>query len=499
VSATRRIHRLKAFGAVVVAVALVGCTSGQAGAPGSDVPVPGAPGPDARGPLSVSSVNPRYFSVGSGTHERAVYLTGSNLWNNLQDGAGAGTCDEPAPPFDFRAYLDFLQAHEMNFVRLWRWEHVMFRLPPELDTGGPYCVGPHPWARSGPRTAFDGGPKFDLSRFNQAYFDRLRERVVEAGEHGVYVSVMLFEGFCLHLCDADTMIAGHPFDGQNNVNGIDIDTIADYQSSLVARPVLALQHAYIRKVVDTLSDLDNVLYEVSNESWKGSVEWQYDVIDYVNGYEAARGYAKHPVGMSSIWPGGRDSDLFASPADWVMPGDLPLPPGGDYRDDPPASDGTKVIISDDDHYAPCEVDAVWAWKSFARGLNPDQLDCGIPDPVHLDPDFDYLEPVRLAQGDTRRLADKMNLLSMEPRGDLSSTGYALVDPGREYLVVQPATTSAPIVATLVPGKYTVQWFSINGRTTRAAGTITITRPGEKSFSAPSQTPTPGALYLRRVG
>lgn len=46
----------------------------------------------------------------------------------------------------------------------------------------------------GPGTAIDGRPKFDLQTFDQAYFDRLRQRVITAGESGMWVSVMLFQG-----------------------------------------------------------------------------------------------------------------------------------------------------------------------------------------------------------------------------------------------------------------------------------------------------------------
>src|SRR5262245_44248579 len=386
------------LGALIVVSSVFAVASGQAGAKASD---------SAPGPLVVSPVNPRYFSVGSGNHEKPVYLTGSNLWNNLQDGPGFGTCDQPGPAFDWTAYLDFLKSRHLNFIRGWRWEHVKFKLPPDLDTGGPYCVSPQPWARTGPGTASDGGPRFDLATFDQAYFDRLRARIIQAGDRGIYVSVMLFEGFCLHLCDADTQIVGHPFDGQNNTNGVDIDSIEDYQSAAAPASVLALQRAYVRKVIDTVQDLGNVLYEVANESWTGSVQWQYEVINYVKQYETTMSYTKHPVGMSAIWPEGNDEWLFASPADWVMPGTDP--PVDDYRNDPPAATGAKVVISDDDHYAPCDVDALWAWKSLTRGLNSSQLDCGIADPAHPSPDFDYLEPARLAQGDARRQADRMDL------------------------------------------------------------------------------------------
>ncbi|MEA2828439.1 MAG: hypothetical protein QOG43_2878 [Actinomycetota bacterium] len=43
----------------------------------------------APGPLVVSRVNPRYFIVAT-DEQRAVYLTGSHIWNNLHDGMGPG-------------------------------------------------------------------------------------------------------------------------------------------------------------------------------------------------------------------------------------------------------------------------------------------------------------------------------------------------------------------------------------------------------------------------
>ena len=56
-------------------------------------------GPDsAAGPLAVSKVNPRYFTVrlGDGAEDRVVYLTGSHIWNNFHDGLGPGPdCRRP--------------------------------------------------------------------------------------------------------------------------------------------------------------------------------------------------------------------------------------------------------------------------------------------------------------------------------------------------------------------------------------------------------------------
>ena len=54
-------------------------------------------------------------------------------------------------------------------------------------------------------------------------------------------------------------------------------------------------------------------------------------------------------------------------------------------------------------------------------------------------------------GDTLRYAQRMNLISMEPRGELTSTGYALANPGEEYLVLQPNDTPEALTVRLEPG------------------------------------------------
>ena len=129
-----------------------------------------------------------------------------------------------------------------------------------------HCMAPQPWPRTGPGSAKDGRPRFDLSAFDQTYFDRLRERVMAAGRAGIYASVMLFEGFSLHLTATPDNIEGHPFHAANNVNDIAITSIVDYQVLPLDARVEAVEQTYIRKVIDTVHDLPNVLYEVANES-----------------------------------------------------------------------------------------------------------------------------------------------------------------------------------------------------------------------------------------
>jgi hypothetical protein len=493
------------------------------------------------GPLTVSAANPRYFTAAAGdtADQKAVYLTGSHIWNNLHDGMGPGRgCAETSEQLDYGAYLDFLAEHGHNFIRLWRWEQFKSQA-----AGGDFhlCMTPQPWARTGPGLAKDGKPKFDLDRFDEAFFDRLRDRVVAAGQRGIYVAVMFFDGFALHLSPAPDHVEGHPFHAANNVNEVGIGSIVDYQVLPLDPRVQALQEAYIRKVVDTLHDLPNLLWEVANESsgggqadpafaemlgqagtpeWGDSTAWQYWVIDSVRQHEAEMGYDPHPMGMTMQFPVPEQTKvnqpLFDSRAEWISPGyddevfaggGHPMAPGSPqsrWLEDPPAADGRKVVVSDTDHYAPGRGDALWAWKSFLRGHHPILMDFGIiggvnpSDPAVGGPmSYAAFEPARYAMGDTLRFAERMNLIEMEPRNDLSSTGYALANPGQEYLVLQPSATADPFSVRLAAGTYTVEWFSIQSRQTMEAGEVTVERDESLGFTAPVAETEPAVLYLRR--
>jgi hypothetical protein len=288
--------------------------------------------------------------------------------------------------------------------------------------------------------------------------------------------------------------------------------------------VQALQEAYIRKVVDTVRDLPNVLYEVSNESSGVTAEsvdfpdgtsiptpigdttqWQYWVIEYLKQYERDMGYTSHPIGMTFLYPvvdqSHANDPLWNSPADWISPGFDDQLGDGRWRTDPPANDGAKVVISDTDHYAPFGSDALWAWKSLLRGHNPALYDFGIIDVVNpLDPSFgvpsyESYEPARYAMGDTLRFAERMQLLSMEPRSDLSSTGYMLANPGKEYLVLQPDETTEPFTVTLPAGSYAVEWYSVNSRETVVDASLAVDG-GSARFTVPFEGGGPAVLYLR---
>jgi hypothetical protein len=166
-----------------------------------------------------------------------------------------------------------------------------------------------------------------------------------------------------------------------------------------------------------------------------------------------------------------------------------------------------VIISDTDHYAPGQGDALWAWKSFLRGHHPILMDFGLiggleptgGSPADTgEPPFETYEPARWAMGDTRRYAERMNLIDMRPRHDVASTGYALAHPGSEYLVLAPDGDGQAFTVELAAGTYTVEWFDVAARETSPAGQLAVEQTGPAEFSAPFG-PGPAVLYLSRIG
>jgi len=207
--------------------------------------------------------------------------------------------------------------------------------------------------------------------------------------------------------------------------------------------------------------------------------------------------------------------LYDSRAEWISPGyddevfadgGHPMAPGSPpsrWLEDPPAADGRKVVISDTDHYA-SHADALWPWKSFVRGHHPILMDYGLiggvnpPDPSAGGPmSSAAFEPARHAMGDTRRFADRMQLIDMEPRDDLSSTGYALANSGQEYLVLQPDGVDGSFTVLLEPGTYTAEWFGIEDRKTVPGDGTAVERSTTTSFSRPSELSGPTVLYLLR--
>ena len=425
----------------------------------------------AVGPLRIDLLNRRYFTAGSG----AIYLTGSHTWGNFKDRAKV----DPPPAFNYTAFLEFLVAHHHNFFRLWTWEQPHSA---DDDPSNPLYFTPFPWPRTGPGTASDGKPCFDLDQFDDAYFTRLHDRAADAGQRGIYVSIMLFDGWDL-ANGYNEATGGWPMAAGNNINGV-ASTPAE-ALSVDNRAVLTRQENYVRRVVAAVGDLDNVLFEIANETSASAatLAWQNHMIDFLHDAESSR-QKQHPVGMTAMYPGGQDKDLFASSAEWISPTGATV-----------VSDGRKVIINDTDHsygWQALQSDGpaaqrAWAWKNLCLGASTLFMDpylepwAGRNSPSGASVDTRW-ENLRNALGHTRLYADRLNLERAVPLSTRCSTGYCLVEPGHQYLVYQPA--SGAFTVNVDAATYRFEWFNpATGRIVQN-GTLTTGADQQHSFEPP---------------
>jgi Putative collagen-binding domain of a collagenase len=261
----------------------------------------------------------------------------------------------------------------------------------------------------------------------------------------------------------------HPFHPDNNSSAIDA---REKVHSRANPAVNEIQAAYIRKVVDTVNDLDNVLYEVINEG--GEQKWDWWVVETVRKYEQTKP-KQHPIGITGHGAERLDS-MLASPADWISPGR-----NDGFGDDPPAWDGKKVSLLDTDHVWGVGGNGAWVWKSLVRGHNPLFMDPydGAVLGKRFDPQW---EPIRRNLGHARRLANRLDLAAMSPQDDLASTGFCLADPGNAYVVYVPSGGKVKVSLGSVSHRFAVEW--IQPSTGKAVAADAVPGGADHAFAAP---------------
>lgn len=428
--------------------------------------------------LTVNETNPRYFDNGNG---KALILTGTHNQNTLQD---QGTSDPPSS-FNFSNFLTLLVNNGHNFTRGW-----VTTTPQWYENSSDQFIVPLPWARTGPGNAADGKLKFDLTSFNQDYFDQIRARIIAAGEQGIYVSVMFFQGWSVNEFDVGSNVWDyHPFNAANNINSIDGDADEDGAGediqTLNIPAVTALQEAYVEEVIDQLNDLDNIIWEIVNEPLTGSAAFQAHMVDYIKTYEATKP-KQHLVWFTPPLAGGDWSSQLASNADIVSPHQ------NDGFGTPAIVDGTKVSIWDSDHMSiGIDGDADDMWKAFTRGHSPIFLDTlpGSPGSTTL--------AARANMGYILSYANAMDLVNMTPSSTLASSGFCLAKASTvgEYLVYVPSGSSVTVDLSNTSGEMTVEWLRVSDGDVTNPSNITA-GSSEQSISNPYAAAA--VLYLKSV-
>ncbi len=253
-------------------------------------------GAGAERPIALHPENPHYFLWRG---EPTLLITSGEHYGALLN-----------LDFDFARYFDTLAADKLNHTRtfsgVYRETSDSFGI-----TDNPLAPQPNryicPWARSDEPGYFDGGNKFDVNRWDERYFARLRQFMTRARERGIVVELTLF-------CPMynDKLWAACPLHPANNVN--DLPQCGREEVYTLEHPrLLEVQLAVTRKIVTELNGFDNLYFEVANEPYFGGItlEWQHHVAKVIAGTEA-RLPRRHLVSMNIA----NGSAKVESPSPW---------------------------------------------------------------------------------------------------------------------------------------------------------------------------------------
>ena len=227
--------------------------------------------PPGGAPLQLHPDNPHYFLfcgkptvlITSGEHYGAVL--------NLD--------------FDYVRYLDALQAAGLNLTRTF--SGIYREVPGSFKIkNNPLAPAPNryitPWARGSEPGYAHGGNKFDLAKWDEAYFARAKDFLAQAARRGIVVEFVLFcPMYEESLWKANPMYAGNNTSGVGDLKKDDVHTLGNGR-------LLEFQLAVTRNIVTELNAFDNLYYEIANEPYFGGItlEWQKRIAAEIAAAEA---------------------------------------------------------------------------------------------------------------------------------------------------------------------------------------------------------------------
>jgi hypothetical protein len=189
------------------------------------------------------------------------------------------------PDFDYITYLDELASKGLNLTRTFSGSYA--------ELGGTFQISHNtlapapgkllsPWARSSEPGYRNGGNKFDLQKWDDRYFRRLKAFISAAQQRNIIVE---FTFFCPFY--EDTLWTLSPMNSLNNINGLKRLSRNDVYTLHKNGSLLQYQEKMVSKIVQELKDFGNVMYEICNEPYFGGVElaWQRHIAGIIRDAE----------------------------------------------------------------------------------------------------------------------------------------------------------------------------------------------------------------------
>ena len=215
------------------------------------------------------STNPRYFSYKG----KPIWLSGHSLiWTFTAGLQGDQSADlkKDAPACSYRQEVADVAASGGH----------LFRITPFWPDVWKNNI-PMPWEQVEPG-------RFDLSRFNEAYFDHLCDFIRLASENDIIIQMEIWDRPGLSHWH-ESRWPSHPFNPDRNINyGRDMLPGSDpnesnhvvfgrrefYRTVVGEKPeLLKYQELYVNKLLSEIKEFPNLLYCIENEG-QGGYKWE---------------------------------------------------------------------------------------------------------------------------------------------------------------------------------------------------------------------------------
>jgi hypothetical protein len=463
-----------ALGALSVAMLLIGCAGNQCCA---------EQGKPASGALSILPSNPAYFLAADGT---PVILVGD--YEGSPTGATGVTTD---PNYDFRLFFDTLKTNGFNGARLW----IFYGLEAEWDSetfpDAFHRYNIMPYLRTGPGTANDGRPKYDLTQFNPLYFERLAAACAAARERGINLELILIDAWIFRV---PLIWRYHVFNAANNINGVDGDPRGTGQSSdpdsgscsLNNTKVLETEKALVAHIIDYVNGFDNVFFEMANENYYNH-EWELSMARFVHDYEAhkPKQHLVMPLDLPDhdyggpAFDKGSHVDYTKTWKTWDLPRLHAMLMAARNLKQPLIYDPDGLETRDD----PIVRRAFWT--AFVSGANVDYLDYSLQPEDGGDERGLRRAELRRELGNLAAFARRSSPWEMQPQDGpvRSGEGYLLGGP-RKAVVYLPRGGEVALDMAAMPGDFHARWF--NPRNGLFAGSSSVAGGKMNTFSAPDR-------------
>lgn len=158
-----------------------------------------------------------------------------------------------------------------------------------------------PFARSGEGLAYDGLSKYDLTKYNQFYWNRLKQYAELADQKGL---VLIHQNYFQHnIIEAGAHYADFPWRTANNINNVGFPEPVPYAGDKrifmaeqfydISNPVRKdLHRSYIRQCLNNFKDNSGVIQMISAE-YTGPLHFVQFWIDVIKEWKAETG--KNPI------------------------------------------------------------------------------------------------------------------------------------------------------------------------------------------------------------